>query len=54
MTRLAIQLPPVFATARICKDPGPPGRKSDPGLVQLFEQLRENADHFRLLGKALS
>jgi hypothetical protein len=51
MTRLAIQLPPVYAVSRVCTDPGAPGRKSDPGLVQLYGQLRENADHFRLLSQ---
>ena len=49
MTRLAIQLPPVYAVSRVCTDPGAPGKKSDPGLVQLYEQLRENANQFRLL-----
>lgn len=49
MTRLAIHLPPVYAVSRVCTDPGAPGKQSDPGLVQLYQQLRENADHFRLL-----
>lgn len=51
MTRLAIQLPAVYAVTHACIDPGPPGKKSDAGLVQLYAQLRENADHFRLLSQ---
>jgi len=51
MTRLAIHLPAVYAVVRACTDPGAPGKKSDPGLVQLYEQLKENAEHFRLLSQ---
>jgi hypothetical protein len=51
MTRLAIQLPAVYTVSRVCTDPGAPGKTSDPGLVQLYEQLRENAEHFRLLSQ---
>ena len=51
LSRLAIQLPAVYAVSRACTDPGAPGKKSDPGLVQLYGQLRENADHFRLLSQ---
>ncbi len=36
MTRLAIQLPAVQTVARVCTNPGSPGRGSDPGLVQLY------------------
>lgn len=49
MTRLAIQLPAVFAVKKECRDPGAPGRGADPAVAQLYDQLRQNADHFRLL-----
>jgi hypothetical protein len=51
LTRLAIQLPAVYAVARNCTTPGPPNNRSEPALLQLFQQLRENADHFTLLTK---
>jgi hypothetical protein len=52
MTRLAIQLPAVQTVARICTNPGAPGRGADPGLVLLYEQLQQNAETFRLLSSA--
>lgn len=52
MARLAIQLPAVHATARVCTNPGPPDRRAEPGLVQLFTQLQQNAETFRLLSAA--
>jgi hypothetical protein len=52
LTRLAIQLPAMHSVGRVCTDPGAPDRKSDPGLVQLYEQLQQNAEHFRLLSAA--
>lgn len=32
-----------------CTAPGPPSEKSDPAFAAIFEQLRENADRYRLL-----
>lgn len=52
MTRLAIRLPAVRTVARLCTDPGAPGRGADPGLVQLYGQLQQNAETFRLLSLA--
>jgi hypothetical protein len=52
MTRLAIQLPAMQTTERVCSDPGPPSRSADPGLVQLYEQLLQNAESYRLLSVA--
>jgi hypothetical protein len=52
MTRLSIQLPAVRSVANVCTNPGAPGRGSDPGLVQLYEQLQQNAETFRLLSLA--
>ena len=52
MARVAIQLPAVHATARVCTNPGPPDRRADPGLAQLFTQLQQNAETFRLLSAA--
>lgn len=52
MTRLAIQLPAVQTVARPCTNPGAPGRDADPGLVQLYQQLQQNAETFRLLSLA--
>src|SRR3954469_8532968 len=49
MTRLAIQLPAVKTVAQICTNPGAPGRGADAGLVQLYQQLQQNAETFRLL-----
>lgn len=51
MARLAIQLPPVYAVSRLCTDPGAPNANSDPGLTELYAQVKENADHFRLLSE---
>jgi hypothetical protein len=52
MTRLAIQLPAVQSLAHVCNDPGAPGRDADSGLVQLYQQLQQNAETFRLLSLA--
>jgi hypothetical protein len=52
MTRLAIQLPAVQTLAHVCTDPGAPGRDADSGLVQLYQQLQQNAETFRLLSLA--
>jgi hypothetical protein len=52
MTRLAIQLPPMKAVARVCTNPGAPGRDADPGLVQLYDQMQQNAETLRLLSVA--
>jgi hypothetical protein len=52
MTRLAIQLPAVRTVANVCTSPGAPGRGADPGLIQLYEQLQQNAETFRLLSLA--
>jgi len=49
LTRLAIQLPPVETVAHLCTNPGAPGRDADSGLVQLYQQLQQNAETFRLL-----
>ena len=52
MTRLAIQLPAVQTIAHTCRSPGAPGRDAEPGLVQLYQQLQQNAETFRLLSLA--
>jgi hypothetical protein len=52
MTRLAIQLPAVHSVGRVCREPGAPGRRSDPGLLELYGQLLQNAETFRLLSAA--
>src|SRR4051812_23321953 len=52
MTRLAIQLPAVKTVAQICTNPGAPGRGADAGLVQLYQELQQNAETFRLLSLA--
>jgi hypothetical protein len=52
MTRLAIQLPAMKAVARVCANPGAPGRGDDSGLVQLYEQMQQNAETLRLLSIA--
>ena len=50
---LAVELPPVTVVAtRACFRPGPPARDSEPELAQIFDQLRENAERFRLLSDA--
>jgi hypothetical protein len=50
---LAIELPPVTVVAtRACLHPGPPARDSEPDLVAIFDQLRENAARYRLLSDA--
>lgn len=50
---LAIELPPVTVVAtRACLRPGPPARDSEPELAAIFDQLRENAERFRLLSDA--
>jgi hypothetical protein len=50
---LAIELPPVTVVAsRACLQPGPPARYSEPELAAIFDQLRENADRYRLLSDA--
>jgi len=52
MTRLAIQLPAMTAVGRVCTNPGAPGRGADSGLVQLYEQMQQNAETLRLLNIA--
>lgn len=52
MSRLAIQLPVVQTVAQLCTNPGAPGRDADSGLVQLYQQLQQNAETFRLLSIA--
>lgn len=52
MTRMAIQLPAVQTVAQVCRNPGAPGRDAEPGLVQLYQQLQQNAETFRLLSLA--
>src|SRR3954465_9820104 len=49
MTRIGPQLPAVQTVAHVCTDPGAPGRGAEPGLVQLYQQLQQNAETFRLL-----
>lgn len=50
---LAVELPPVTVVAtRACLRPGPPARDSEPELAQIFDQLRDNAERFRLLSEA--
>jgi len=50
---LAVELPPVTVVAtRACLRPGPPARDSEPELAKIFDQLRENAERFRLLSDA--
>ena len=49
LQRVALTLRTVTVKARpVCKDPGPP-RAIDTTLVTVFEQLRANAEQFRLL-----
>jgi hypothetical protein len=52
MARIAIQLPAVQTIVRVCANPGSPGRDADPGLIQLYQQLQQNAENFRLLSLA--
>jgi hypothetical protein len=52
MTRLAIRLPTMQTVARPCENPGAPGRNSDEALVQLYGQLVQNAENFRLLSQS--
>jgi len=52
MTRIAIQLPAVQTVAQVCRNPGAPGRDAEAGLVQLYQQLQQNAETFRLLSLA--
>jgi hypothetical protein len=47
MSRIPVELPAVRAEGELCTNPGAP--KNDVALAQLVEQLRQNADAYRLL-----
>ncbi len=50
LTRLAIELNRVTVRGLgRCLAPGPPSENADPAFAAIFEQLRENADRYRLL-----
>lgn len=53
MTHIAVELNAVRVHALgVCKTPGPPRATAEPAFAAIFEQLRENADQFRLLADA--
>jgi len=48
LRHLAIELPPVTITGRLCTNPGPPD-STDRALRAVFDQLQENARRYELL-----
>jgi hypothetical protein len=53
LTRVAVELNrmTIEGLGR-CTSPGPPSATTDPAFAAVFEQLRENADHYRLLAES--
>ena len=52
LSRLAVQLGAVQVRAgRVCTKPGPPNAATDPAFAAVFDQLRQNADQYRLLSQ---
>jgi hypothetical protein len=50
LTRLAVQLSAMQVRARtLCTNPGPPRASVDPAFAAIFDQLKQNADAYRLL-----
>ena len=53
LRRIAVQLAGLTVSPEAeCLTPGPPGAGDPPALHTLFEQLRQNADRYRLLAEA--
>ncbi|HTE43803.1 MAG TPA: carboxypeptidase-like regulatory domain-containing protein [Gemmatimonadaceae bacterium] len=53
LSRLAVQLSAVQVHAgRVCTKPGVPNAAIDPVFAAVFDQLRQNADQYRLLSQA--
>jgi len=51
LAKVVVQLPSVVSIGN-CTTPGPPSRVANPALYVLFEQVRQNADHNRLLTRS--
>lgn len=52
LSRLAVQLGAVQVhAARVCTTPGPPNSATDPSFAAVFDQLRQNADQYRLVSQ---
>lgn len=52
MSRLAVELGAMQVRAgRVCTKPGPPNPATDPSFAVVFDQLRQNADQYRLLSQ---
>ena len=55
LSRLAVQLAAVQVQAnRVCVKPGPPNAATDAAFAAVFDQLRQNADQYRLLSSGVS
>lgn len=53
LTRIAVELNRVTVQGLgRCTSPGPPTAAADPAFAAIFEQLRENADRYRLLAES--
>lgn len=53
LTRIAVELNRVTVQGLgRCTSPGPPSTTADPAFAAIFEQLRENADRYRLLAES--
>ncbi|MGH7568717.1 MAG: carboxypeptidase regulatory-like domain-containing protein [Gemmatimonadales bacterium] len=53
MRSVAFELPAIIVVRRpTCRSPGPPDPALSPELAVAFEQLRQNADRYRLLAEA--
>ncbi len=53
LTRIAVELNRVTIEGLgRCTSPGPPTATADPSFAAIFEQLRENADRYRLLAES--
>jgi len=53
LTRVAVELNRVTIEGLgRCTSPGPPRASTDPAFAAIFEQLRENADRYRLLAES--
>jgi hypothetical protein len=53
LTRIAVELNRVTVEGLgRCMSPGPPTAAADPAFAAVFEQLRENADRYRLLAES--
>ena len=52
LSKLAVQLAAVQVHAsRVCLKPGPPNAATDAAFAAVFDQLRQNADQYRLLSQ---